>query len=580
MRLIQCLSIVAVTGAVAFSQTVRINGIVKDAQTNTPLSGVETRLLKKGIADTTDNSGAFTLEWTPQGVLGGRNTPGSTTRPFIASRGAITFSVAGSQTVMIEAFSIQGKSVFSFNRTFPAGVHTVFSRLPSGFYLWKITVGGRSQTIAGVITGKSNSALDQGNPATEGNNLASLLKKTQSNVLNDTLLLSKTGFVARKIPLSKTVSDTTLYLSSAGSMSRWKGVYEGKYGPDTNTLLGTWHVVVDSAGAIQGYGDNGLFTITGTVGVNGSVTMGGTWRGTAKTASFAGGITAANGAVSGTILTGDGSTGIFRGARISSQLIEISGTVTIPASQTGKAYSVILDNDWNGGNGWLTCFLGTLDSAKSFHFNLSYLPGTYYLYCMADLNGDGQPSFGDYMGAYGVTKYPFLPDKPNVNIAENGQKVYDITMSTYSATDTIVNGDFSLGAAYWMVNLENGATAQCVVDNGTMHITIGSIGPNDYDVRLNYFGGLSLKQGKTYRLSFDAWASGAKKVRPDINGMDGAVFTHFFSFAPIDLSTQKQHFSVSGTMGSPTTDNGSLDFFIGDNLQQAYFDNISLVEMP
>jgi len=579
----KALIIFLVSASICLAQSIHISGVVKDGTTLANLKDVEVRLLHLGLADTTDNTGLFSIESNQTNSIKADMGIKNFAPPVLAGRGSVTFALLERERVSIQTYSVQGKLLFSMQDELQSGAHTMsLPAFSKGIFLYRITLGDKVYTFKDISTADNKgTCLSMGRSSLPsiGTFASGFAKKNANAVFNDTLLVQRIGYLSKKIPIASPVIDTTILLTKTDSLDYWKGVYQGTYGLSDTAMYGTWHVVIDSAGIISGEGDGGQFTITGTVDKNGNLSMGATWRGNVKTASFSGAI-GLDCTVNGTFTESGGISGIFKGKRISSVLITITGTVTLPAPQPGKTFIINIDNDFDGGNGTLASISGTLGSGTSFNYRMAYMPGSYYQICLVDLDGDMQPSHGDYLGGYAITSIEDVPTQPNLSLKMGGQSVFDFGLFTWSATGVLLNGDFSKGMAYWTIKTEDGAVAVGNAGNGEMHVKIDTIGPYDWDIRINYWGGLQITLDKTYELSFEAWSDGNKKIRPDINGFVGNTFTHYLSFAAVDLTTQKKKFTMTGIMHSPTTDNAWLDFFLSDNSQGVYLDNISLTELP
>lgn len=98
----------------------------------------------------------------------------------------------------------------------------------------------------------------------------------------------------------------------------------------------------------------------------------------------------------------------------------ITGTITIPADQTGKQFWVLLDQDTNGGNSnYAAIEMVACPAGTAIPYGMVVLiPGTYYLYGGVNVdNSNGPPNSGDYIGFYGVSApYYASPSSPNVTI--------------------------------------------------------------------------------------------------------------------------------------------------------------------
>ncbi len=109
---------------------------------------------------------------------------------------------------------------------------------------------------------------------------------------------------------------------------------------------------------------------------------------------------------------------------VSAPKATVNGTVTLAADATGKPYSVIIDADYNGGNGYLEIANGTV-SGSSIPYSITDVDaGVYYIYCLVDVDGSGAPSENDYFGYYGGTGIAY-PAAPNCVIAFTGTVTFN-----------------------------------------------------------------------------------------------------------------------------------------------------------
>ncbi len=104
----------------------------------------------------------------------------------------------------------------------------------------------------------------------------------------------------------------------------------------------------------------------------------------------------------------------------------ISGNITLPSGQTGKNIMVVVDMDFNPGNGnELDQYSGTV-SGSPHAYSISGLPvGTYYVYG-ATVVGGGAPAIGDSVGVYGAT-FPSFPGSRNVSVTNGGNTNANLT---------------------------------------------------------------------------------------------------------------------------------------------------------
>ncbi|MHA2254046.1 MAG: hypothetical protein ACXAD7_27080 [Candidatus Kariarchaeaceae archaeon] len=111
----------------------------------------------------------------------------------------------------------------------------------------------------------------------------------------------------------------------------------------------------------------------------------------------------------------------------------VTGTLSYPGTDAnGKTYYVAIDAamDGSGDVGFISGSWGTGSTAT--YSTSSVLPGTYYVYAILDINGDGwaPPVTGDYAGSYGAIS---PPDPPNANVPSFGTVNFDITLDVVIA---------------------------------------------------------------------------------------------------------------------------------------------------
>ncbi|MFC1769744.1 hypothetical protein ACFLZI_01650 [Nitrospirota bacterium] len=108
----------------------------------------------------------------------------------------------------------------------------------------------------------------------------------------------------------------------------------------------------------------------------------------------------------------------------------VSGTLTLPAAQSGKDYMVFIDTDDDGGNGFPHSVAGTCGASTtvSYSFPSAIPSGNYYVYALVYVVGPGgAPVAGDYYGVYGNQT-----DTPAALIPASGSVTFDMTMVNYT----------------------------------------------------------------------------------------------------------------------------------------------------
>jgi hypothetical protein len=116
---------------------------------------------------------------------------------------------------------------------------------------------------------------------------------------------------------------------------------------------------------------------------------------------------------------------------------QVTGTLTLPAAQPGKTYSVAIDTDTNGDNGNVKAIQGTCQSPNTLTYTMTGVPaGTFYIYAVVFVSGAtvGPPGTGDYLGFYGCTYgdsgCPLSTS--NLTITEGARVTANITLGPYS----------------------------------------------------------------------------------------------------------------------------------------------------
>jgi uncharacterized protein (DUF2141 family) len=104
----------------------------------------------------------------------------------------------------------------------------------------------------------------------------------------------------------------------------------------------------------------------------------------------------------------------------------VSGTVSLPASVSNKTYYVVIDANTSKSDGYASIASGAT-SGSSISYTLEYVDaGTYYIYCLVDVDGSGAPTANDYFGAYGGTGYNF-PSGANLVVPASGTTTCDFS---------------------------------------------------------------------------------------------------------------------------------------------------------
>ena len=112
----------------------------------------------------------------------------------------------------------------------------------------------------------------------------------------------------------------------------------------------------------------------------------------------------------------------------------VEGKLILPEPAPGRQYWVIVDQDYDGGNGYVRYCLGICGSDTEISYGISDVPaGTYYIYgCVRIVSSHANPpEVGDYMGAYDGT-FGESPNEPNAVVPAFGTVTFDIILSKWT----------------------------------------------------------------------------------------------------------------------------------------------------
>lgn len=161
----------------------------------------------------------------------------------------------------------------------------------------------------------------------------------------------------------------------------------------------------------------------------------------------------------------------------------------------------------------------------------------------------------DYVRVYQRPEYDTNVTKPEKQFAqaqEDGNFVH--------------NGDFAVAenvndSADWVYYQCNGGNAAVSIRDGAIVIDTKTEGTLDYSVQL-YQAGLPMYQGKTYRLTFDAWAEEERQIIAAVSA-PSAGWIRYFPDTLVDLTTERTTYTYEFTMTAMDDNNGRIEFNMG-----------------
>jgi PKD repeat protein len=141
----------------------------------------------------------------------------------------------------------------------------------------------------------------------------------------------------------------------------------------------------------------------------------------------------------------------------------------------------------------------------------------------------------------------------------------------------VSNGNFESGTAPWTAGVTNPILASQLMSqagNTYYSVNVTAVG-NPFDVNLSQKG-INMIQGKTYRLTFDAWSSVNRTIVVGI-GLSGNPFTN--ATVSRNLTSTVENFSID-LVANFTNTNSRVIFDMGAAIGRVNIDNVTLIELP
>ena len=162
-----------------------------------------------------------------------------------------------------------------------------------------------------------------------------------------------------------------------------------------------------------------------------------------------------------------------------------------------------------------------------------------------------------------------------------------------AGSNLVENGSFADGLRSWRLDVGRDwgsgelGYGTIAVESGVLHVSTTEIG-DDFDISrlqaVQKYPGFYLRSGKSYRVSFDAWADAARSLSVSVweNGRDldgnGSKWFPYGGVKDFTLGTTSQTFSYDIAMTLDNDDAG-MAFFCGSSLGDSYIDNVSIEEL-
>ncbi len=118
----------------------------------------------------------------------------------------------------------------------------------------------------------------------------------------------------------------------------------------------------------------------------------------------------------------------------------VSIELNLSETAQGKTYYIIFDDDLDYGNGYLHKLDDAVGDSLTITDTTYFSEGTYYLYAIIDMDGDGiqnEAEWGDHYAVYGGT-YNAPPDSPNATISGEGTASFELNSEVLIPSGNVV----------------------------------------------------------------------------------------------------------------------------------------------
>ena len=174
-------------------------------------------------------------------------------------------------------------------------------------------------------------------------------------------------------------------------------------------------------------------------------------------------------------------------------------------------------------------------------------------------NFKNNPFVVDYVRVYQKDSYDENVTRPEVKFEptnepdESGNYIKNSTFAEAEDLTDDTNWKF-------ITALDGAATAE--IKDNSMVIKTENAGTVDYSVQLVQ-ANVPFEKGATYEVSFDAKASGNRKMNVDVKAPDRGYQSYMKTLVP-ELTTEMKHFSTQFVMKADSDVNGRLEFNMGN----------------
>ena len=169
------------------------------------------------------------------------------------------------------------------------------------------------------------------------------------------------------------------------------------------------------------------------------------------------------------------------------------------------------------------------------------------------------PFVVDYVRVYQKDSYDENVTRPEVKFEPTNKPDQ---FGNYIKNSTFAEAEDLTDDTNWKFLTTSDGAATAEIKDNSMVISTENAGTVDYSVQLVQ-ANIPFEKGATYEVSFDAKASGNRKMNVDVKAPDRGYQSYMKTMVP-ELTTEMKHFSTQFVMKADSDVNGRLEFNMGN----------------
>ncbi len=169
------------------------------------------------------------------------------------------------------------------------------------------------------------------------------------------------------------------------------------------------------------------------------------------------------------------------------------------------------------------------------------------------------PFVVDYVRVYQKDSYDENVTRPEVKFEPTNEPDES---GNYIKNSTFAEAEDLTDDTNWKFLTTSDGAATAEIKDNSMVISTENSGTVDYSVQLVQ-ANIPFEKGATYEVSFDAKASGNRKMNVDVKAPDRGYQSYMKTLVP-ELTTEMKHFSTQFVMKADSDVNGRLEFNMGN----------------